>query len=156
NALSHAYLRPANPNATRSPKLPNDAVAELSFPNRLEVIDAVLLAYQGELRRPSTSIYLLDVSGSMKGDRIEQVRKSLEVLTGAETSSVTARFVRFQNRERVVLMSFSSQPDAPVELSFDDPKTQASMFASVHDYAEHLDANGGTAIYSSLLRAYEL
>lgn len=156
NALSRAYLRPANPSAVRSGKLPNDAVAELSFPNRLEVIDSVLLAYQGELRRPATSIYLLDVSGSMKGDRIEQLRKSLEVLTGAETSSVSARFVRFQNRERVVLLSFTHEPGQPVALSFEDPATQTSMFSRVHDYAMHLEADGGTAIYSALQRAYEL
>ncbi len=118
-ALSKAYLRPANPGATRSPKLPNDAVAELSFPNRLEVIDAVLLAYQADLRRPSTSIYLMDVSGSMEGERIAQLRKALEVLTGAESNSVTARFVRFQNRERVVLIKFSTETGYPEEVTFD-------------------------------------
>jgi Ca-activated chloride channel homolog len=116
----------------------------------------VLVAYQGELRRPSTSIYLLDVSGSMKGERIEQLRKSLEVLTGAETSSISARFVRFQSRERVVLISFSSEPAQPVALSFDNPNTQTSMFASVHDYATRLEADGGTAIYSALDRAYDV
>jgi Ca-activated chloride channel family protein len=156
NALARAYLRPSNPAATRSPKLSNDAVAELAFPNRLQVIDAVLLAYQGELRRPSTSIYLLDVSGSMKGERIGQLRNALEVLTGAEGNSITARFVRFQSRERVVLLSFSSEPQAPIEFSFEDPRTQAYTYASVRNYATHLEADGGTAIYSSLLRAYEL
>jgi Ca-activated chloride channel family protein len=155
-ALAQAYLRPSNPNATRSPKLPNDAVAELAFPNRLQVIDAVLLAYQGELRRPSTSIYLLDVSGSMEGERIEQLRKALEVLTGAESTSVTSRFVRFQNRERVVLLKFSSRPGQPVELTFEDPRTQTQMYEDVRGYASRLRADGGTAIYSSLLRAYDV
>jgi Ca-activated chloride channel family protein len=156
NALSKAYLRPANPGATRSPKLPNDAVAELSFPNRLEVIDAVLLAYQADLRRPSTSIYLLDVSGSMEGERIAQLRKALEVLTGAESNSVTARFIRFQNREKVVLIKFSSEIGNPEEITFADASTQAETYAHLRDYAARLEARGGTAIYSSLDRAYQI
>ena len=156
NALSKAYLRPANPGATRSPKLPNDAVAELSFPNRLEVIDAVLLAYQADLRRPSTSIYLLDVSGSMEGQRIAQLKKALEVLTGAESNSVTARFIRFQNREKVVLIKFASETGTPEEVTFDNPGKQAETYAHLRDYAARLEARGGTAIYSSLDRAYEI
>jgi len=156
NALSKAYLRPANPGATRSPKLPNDAVAELSFPNRLDVIDAVLLAYQADLRRPSTSIYLLDVSGSMEGERIAQLRKALEVLTGAESKSVTARFIRFQNREKVVLIKFSSETGTPEEMTFDNPAKQAETYAHLRDYAGRLEARGGTAIYSSLDRAYQI
>src|SRR5207247_2468294 len=105
---------------------------------------------------PSTSIYVLDVSGSMEGERIQQLRHALEVLTGAESSSVTTRFIRFQHRERVVLLSFSSEPTQPRELSFENAQTQAETNASVRDYAAHLEAKGGTAIYSALLRAYEL
>src|SRR5262249_592568 len=43
--VARVYLRPSNPNVTRSAKLSGDAVAELAFPNRLEVIDAVLASY---------------------------------------------------------------------------------------------------------------
>ncbi len=116
----------------------------------------VLLAYQADLRRPSTSIYLLDVSGSMEGERIAQLRKALEVLTGAESNSVTARFIRFQNRENVVLIKFSSETGNPEEITFDDPAKQAETYAHLRDYAARLEARGGTAIYSSLDRAYQI
>jgi Ca-activated chloride channel family protein len=154
--VARMYLRPSNPNVARSPKLPGDAVAELSFPNRLEVIDAVLGAYQSELRRPATSIYLLDVSGSMRGKRIEQVKSALEVLTGAEVNSVTARFVRFQRRERVVLVPFSSTPGEPARFSFEDAKSESDSYQALRNYAEALQAHGGTAIYSALQTAYIL
>jgi Ca-activated chloride channel homolog len=154
--VARMYLRPSNPNAVRSPKLPGDAVAELSFPNRLEVIDAVLEAYQSELRRPATSIYLLDVSGSMRGKRIAQVKNALEVLTGAEPNSVTARFARFQRRERVVLIPFSSTPWQPARFGFEDAKSEADSYHALRDYAESLEAHGGTAIYSTLQTAYIL
>jgi Ca-activated chloride channel family protein len=150
------YLRPSDPNVTRSPKLPGDAVAELSFPNRLEVIDAVLAAYQSELRRPATSIYLLDVSGSMRGTRIEQVEHALGILTGSEGNSVTARFVRFQRRERVILVPFSSTPHEPAQFSFEDAQSEAQTYQALRDYTHALSVNGGTAIYSALDRAYTL
>src|SRR5262249_54594105 len=154
--VARMYLRPSNVNVTRSAKLPGDAVAELSFPNRLEVIDAVLAAYQSELRRPATSIYLLDVSGSMRGTRIQQVKNAIEVLTGAEASSVTARFVRFQRRERVVLIPFASSPQEAARFSFEDAKTETDSYQSLRNYAEGLQAHGGTAIYSALETAYVL
>jgi Ca-activated chloride channel family protein len=154
--VARMFLRPSNPNVTRAARLPGDAVAELSFPNRLEVIDAVLAAYQSELRRPATSIYLLDVSGSMRGRRIEQVKNALEVLTGAESSSLTARFVRFQRRERVVLVPFSSMPQEPARFAFEDPKEEADSYQALRNYAGALQAHGGTAIYSALETAYAI
>ena len=152
--VARMYLRPSNPNVSRSASLPGDAVAELSFPNRLEVIDAVLAAYQSELRRPATSIYLLDVSGSMRGKRIEQVKNALEVLTGAEGNSVTARFVRFQRRERVVLVPFSSSPAEPARFALEDAESEADSYQALRNYAAALQAHGGTAIYSALATAY--
>jgi Ca-activated chloride channel family protein len=154
--LARAYLRPSNPNAARSAKLSGDVVAELTFPNRLEVIDAVLAAYQSDLRRPATSIYLLDVSGSMKGARLAQVKNALAILTGAEPASVTSRFVRFQRRERVLLIPFSNRPGEPAAFGFDDPKSQAASYQALRDYADGLQAGGGTAIYSALATAYGL
>ena len=154
--VARMFLRPSNPNVARAAKLSGDAVAELSFPNRLEVIDAVLAAYQSELRRPATSIYLLDVSGSMRGRRIEQVRNALEVLTGAEGSGVTARFVRFQRRERVVLVPFSSRPGEPALFALEDASSEAESYQALRTYAAGLQAHGGTAIYSALEIAYGL
>ena len=154
--VARMYLRPSNPNVTRSPKLPGDAVAELSFPNRLEVIDAVLAAYQSELRRPATAIYLLDVSGSMRGSRIEQVEHALGILTGSEGNSVTARFVRFQRRERVILVPFSSSPFDPARFSFESADSQEQTYQALRDYTHALSVHGGTAIYSALDTAYTL
>jgi Ca-activated chloride channel homolog len=152
--VARMFLRPANPNVSRAAKLSGDAVAELSFPNRLEVIDAVLAAYQSELRRPATSIYLLDVSGSMRGKRIEQVKNALEVLTGAEGNSVTARFVRFQRRERVVLVPFSGTPAQPARFALEDANSEAESYQALRNYAAGLQAHGGTAIYAALETAY--
>lgn len=152
DALQAAFLRPSNPDAPAAAALPTQPVAELAFPNRLEVIDQVLLAYQGEWRRPATSIFVLDVSGSMAGQRLEAMRTALKVLSGVDSSRASERYARFQNRERVVLISFSSEVSAPRMLAFDRASLEASSRA-VRDYADELSANGGTAIYSALSAA---
>lgn len=168
NSLERAYLRPSDPTARHSPRLSDAVVAELSFPNNLEVIDSVLAAYQAELRRPATSIYLLDVSGSMRGRRIEAVKRALELLTGTEAGgtapagaslanrSVTARYARFQNREHVMLIPFASSPWKAMRFNFENEARKAQTEEELRDFVDNLHAGGGTAIYSTLDLAYDL
>jgi Ca-activated chloride channel family protein len=159
DALSGAFLRPANPDVAAASALPLTAVSELGFPNRLEVIDAVLGAYQAQWRKPATSIFVLDVSGSMKGPRLIAMRDALKGLTGAEdpntAASASNRYSAFQSRERVVLITFASQASAPVWVRFDAEKIDAAR-ASLRQQADAMVADGGTAIYSALSVAQEL
>lgn len=150
--LQEAFLRPSSPDAKLAGALSTTPVAELSFPNRLEVIDEILAAYQSEWRSPSTSIFVLDVSGSMKGQRIEDMRQSLNVLAGAQSTTQTARFSRFQNRERVILITFSSKAAPPVLIEFTEQDLQP-VRQRVLDYSKALSIGGGTAIYTALKSA---
>jgi Ca-activated chloride channel homolog len=156
NAVARAYLRPADPTARRSPKLSDSVVVELAFPNNLQVIDAVLAAYQAELRLPATSIYLLDVSGSMRGARIARLKAALEVLAGVDTRGSAARYARFQSREHVMLIPFSSQPARAARFNFESDNGRAQTELALRAYVDNLQAGGGTAIYSALDLAYDL
>lgn len=156
DAAAKAYLRPSNPDATLANALPRDAVAELSFPNNLDVIDAVLSAYQAELRRPATSIYLLDVSGSMKGDRLVALQAALEYLTGASGQGASSRYARFQSRERVVLVPFSQSPREPVRIEFSAEGSHTAELEQIRKFSGELEADGGTAIFDSLAAAYQI
>ena len=156
NALQRAYLRPSDPTTPRSPQLSGDVVVELTFPNNLDVIDSVLDAYQAELRRPATSIYLLDVSGSMRGERIANLKTALEVLTGLNTQGAAARYARFQNREHVMLIPFSNEPGYPTRFNFENENNKPRTESNLRAYVEGLSAGGGTAIYSALDLAYDL
>jgi Ca-activated chloride channel family protein len=149
------FLRPAGPDVPLGAGLPSAPVAELSFPNRLAVIDAVLAAYQGEWRRPATSIFVLDVSGSMHGDRLDAMRGALKILAGVDASSATARYSRFQQRENVVLIAFSDRVQPPLRVTF-SPDAPDAARQQVLAYAQALRAEGGTAIYAALLQAQSL
>lgn len=134
---TEAFLRPSVQGVALAPGLSDAVAVELSFPNRLEVIDAVLASYQGEWRRPATSIFVLDTSGSMAGKRLEDMRTALKVLAGADASTASARYARFQSRERVVLISFSDRVDDPVQVGFTPDALDAAR-RKVLGYADGL------------------
>ena len=155
DALSAMFIRPSNPDVAASPSLPTAAAAELAFPNKLDVIDAVLSAYQAQWRRPSTSIFVLDISGSMRGERIEGVREALKVLSGADASTASARYAAFQQREHVVLIAFDNIVEPPEWIRFDQGDV-ATAQAQIRARAEALEARGGTAIFSAVATAEEV
>ncbi|RQO45081.1 VWA domain-containing protein [Variovorax sp. KBW07] len=155
DALSAAFLRPANPEVAAASALPTAAVAELGFPNRLEVIDAVLGTYQSQWRKPATSIFVLDLSGSMAGKRLASMREALKLLSGADANTASARYSAFQSRERVVLIPFATEVSAPVWVRFEGDRIDSAR-TELRMQADAMTANGGTAIYSALAAAEEL
>lgn len=154
-AVASAHLRPSRAGVALQ-GLSADSVAELAFPNRLEVIDAVLGAYLGQWRRPATSIFVLDTSGSMaKQGRLDAMREALKVLAGAGTAKASERYAAFQARERVALIGFSNTVREPVWIDFGQGDLAAAR-QSVQAQADALHADGGTAIYAALLKAQAL
>jgi Ca-activated chloride channel family protein len=152
--MTQAYRRPVVPgvqaDATRFPATP----AELPFPGRLEVADALIGAFYDRLRRPARTIYVLDVSGSMQGERIEGLRRALVGLTGAD-GSLTGRYQRFHNRESVTLIPFSSRPKAAQSYTVPEVRPEAEL-GKIRSFAQSLSSGGGTAIYDSLGQAFDL
>ncbi|GAA4093550.1 hypothetical protein GCM10022214_64530 [Actinomadura miaoliensis] len=130
------------------------APPELPFPDRLETVNALVAAYYDEYRRPSRTIYVLDVSRSMQGERISRLRASLVGLTGAD-NSLTSGFQRFHAREEVTLIPFSDRPETPRTVTVPEDSPEPAL-AQIRSYAEGLRVGGQTAVYDGLLRAYEL
>lgn len=154
--MSDTLRRPAIPGVELDERIPDSMLVELPFPRSQAVVDAVLFAYLDEIRAPSTTIYVLDVSGSMGGQPLDDLKRALLNLTGID-DSLTGRFARFRSRERVVLIPFESRvvdvaefqlPDADVS---DSPEVE-----ELRQYVEDLKALGGTAIYDALTEAYQL
>jgi Ca-activated chloride channel homolog len=59
--------RPAIPGVPLEPDIPGRPLIELPFPGNRSAVDALLAAYFDRFRRPSRTVYVLDVSGSMDG-----------------------------------------------------------------------------------------
>ncbi|MET9124949.1 VWA domain-containing protein [Streptomyces sp. NPDC004528] len=116
---------------------------ELPFPGSRSVADRLLDAYENQLRRPSRTVYVLDTSGSMRGSRLDRLKKALTSLTGD-----------FREREEVTLMPFGSQVKS-VRTHLVRPADPAAGLDGIRTDTRALSASGDTAIYTSLEKAYE-
>lgn len=147
--------RPVVPGVAAAPAIPERVLVELPFPASRPVLDALIDAYQGQLRRPASTYFAVDVSGSMQGEGIDQLRASLTGLAGGD-ASLTGRFARFQPREHVYILPFSTQPGSPFEIALPaSAEATSAALGEIRDFAAGLQANGGTAIFSSVQIAYQ-
>jgi Ca-activated chloride channel family protein len=151
--MERTLRRPAVAGVPLSNQFTDQLLVELPFPNRLEVVDRLLFSYLDEQRVPAHAIFVLDVSGSMEGESLDELKRALNNLTGLDTS-LTGQFARFRNRERVTLIPFN-QGIVDVENFEIDINNRASV-QEVRDYVNRLKAGGDTGIYSALRQAYEL
>ncbi|TMR20787.1 VWA domain-containing protein [Nonomuraea turkmeniaca] len=151
--MTGTHRRPIVPGVAPGAEFGSAQLIELPFPNRRSTADELITTYLNQVRVPSSATFVLDTSGSMKGERIEALRTALVALTGPDTSASGA-FTRFLNRESVTMIPFDDRPDAPVPFTVPD-RDPEPVLAQIKAFAEQLDANGGTAIYDSLRAAYD-
>lgn len=137
------HRRPVVASVEPAPGLDTGRRRELPFPGSRSVADGLLDSYENELRRPSRTVYVLDTSGSMEGDRLDQLKKALTDLTGD-----------FREREEVTLMPFGSGVKS-VRTHVVEPSDPKSGLAGIRRDTDALTAEGDTAIYTSLEAAYE-
>ncbi len=129
----------------RRPRGAQTNLLELPFPATYDVIDDLVATYQGTVRRPARTVYLLDVSGSMAGTRIEALRQALATLTTGPLLS----------DEQITLLPFSTAPGTPS--TFDIPADRPELaLEKVRVAADALSPQGQTAVYDALAAAYQL
>ncbi len=146
------FRKPVAAEVVFDPKLYPASLIELPFPAKLSVIDAVLQAFDNEIRRPADSSFVLDISGSMNGPRMEQMKAALLGLTGLDTS-LSGRFARLRDRETISLTAFDDSVRPAVVLSLTKERRDAAE-KRIRDYVAALRAEGGTAIFTATRTAY--
>lgn len=154
-AMTAATQRqPVNPAVPSG--VPTRDYFELAFPAKLTVVDALLDAYLNQFRRPADSTFVVDISGSM-GDngRIESLRTALTGIAGAD-ASLSGRFTRFRERERISVVTFSAEVEDQKQWSLGtDRAANAAPLNEFSQFVTSLHPAGGTAIYSAARTAYE-
>jgi Ca-activated chloride channel homolog len=145
--------RPAVPEVPLASRFTSQVLVELPFPSGLQVINTLLLTYQNQIRIPSHPIFVLDMSGSMFGDRINGLKQALRGLTGLDTS-LTGQFSRFRAREQITIITFSDHVLDTRDFNIQNPDPNGPDLTAVRAYIDSLQAGGGTAIYDALAEAY--
>lgn len=151
--VDRTQRRSAVPGVAVPDRAPNGLV-ELPFPGTRTAIDALLTAYFDRLRKPARTVYVLDLSGSMAGERLASLKTALSDLTGV-TSSLSSQYCRFRSREEVILLPFSTAPGRPRTFTVSTESPQASRDA-IRAAIGDLATAGDTAVYDSLVTAYGL
>jgi Ca-activated chloride channel family protein len=151
--MTDTLRRPAIPGVPLDPRFTNQTLIELPFPAKLETIDALITTYLDEVRKPASAIFVLDVSGSMEGDRLDQLKTAMKALTGTD-SSLTGRFARFRSHEQVTMITFAAQVEDIREFTIDDTAPTGPDMTSIRDFIDGLGTHDGTAIYTGLEAGY--
>jgi Ca-activated chloride channel family protein len=154
--MARARYRPAIPEVHLDQGFGQRQNFELPFPASLAVVNDLISAYYGKLRRPARTVYVLDTSGSMAGARIDALKTALAQLTGAGPPTPEAGpGTMIQSREQITLEPFNTIPLAP--RTFDVPEQDPQpILAQIGAFAADLTVGGDTAIYDALVVAYQV
>jgi Ca-activated chloride channel family protein len=152
--MATTHRRPASTEVEPDERFGPASLVELPFPARLEVVDGLIDTWFDRLRRPVRTVYVLDVSGSMEGERIAGLRSALAGLTGADDTLI-ARSQQSHSREEITLLPFDTTPHAPQRFALPE-NAGAGDRAEVRTAIEELAIGADTAVYDSLLAAYDL
>ena len=115
-----------------------------------EVIGEALRLYQTELRKPSLTVWVLDVSGSMVGQPLADLKAAMRLLLDPDAAAVN--LLQPSRRDVTILMAFNQKPGPPLVLEGSDPATLARGLRAV----EGLQAGGGTDLYTALISALDI
>lgn len=151
--MSQTHRRPAIPQVKPTAEFGAATLVELPFPAKVDVVNGLIDTYFDKLRRPARTVYVLDVSGSMDGERIEALRNALVTLTGA-SDTIAGRFQRFHSREEITLLPFDSGPHTPQVFVVPEKKPE-QVLGQIKSAAEALEPGGDTAVFDSVLAAFD-
>jgi len=146
--------RPIVPGISLDSRIPNPLLVELPFPNTADVIDRLLFSYLDEQRIPSHAFFVLDVSGSMEGEGLRDLKTAVNNLTGLD-NSLTGRFSRFRAREKITVLTFNQAIQSSGDFTIDDTATAGPDMQRIRQFVDDLEAGGNTAIYGTLAQAYQ-
>jgi len=145
--------RPVNPDAVMASAIPKRTLIELPFPGQASLISALLDNFLSTVRIPGSSRYLLDLSSSMKGERVDSLKRSMLMLA-SNASMSSERYAKFQNREEVGIITFASDPAPTVLFQMGStPEQNGRARDRITQFVDRLSAYGGTAIYSAVREA---
>ncbi|MEJ5928286.1 VWA domain-containing protein [Corynebacterium sp. H128] len=144
--------RPADPNARPLAEHQRNPVIELPFPARQDVADELVFAFANDLRRPAKTVFVLDQSGSMQGDRMQSLHTILTELVDGRAHTATGP-VGLRNREEVSIIAFDSEVSRPISGTYSTNNQRQNQ--PLRDAIAGLVPGGQTAVYDALQSAYQ-
>ena len=115
---------------------------------QLTVIEEALELYQTKLRKPSLTLFVLDVSGSMRGDRLRDLKEAMHQVLDPQ---LTKRHLLQATPDDVtIVITFSQGIRHKWVVRGNDPRELRLLDQRVSSEV----AGGGTHLFSALVEAY--
>ena len=113
------------------------------------VIQEALRLYQTDLRKPSLTVWVLDVSGSMEGEPLAQLKEAMRLLLDPEAAALN--LLQPSSRDITIILPFNNGTFAPLTVEGAAPEDLARAMAMVNQ----LQSGGGTDLYRAIAVAFE-
>ncbi len=114
-----------------------------------DVIAEALSLYQTELRKPSLTVWVLDVSGSMGGAPIAQLKTAMGLILDKQAAAVN--LLQPSRRDVTIIIPFNDAVGQPIVVKGSADTDLAAALAQV----DRLEAGGGTDLYGALADAIQ-
>lgn len=124
------------------------AIAPIPTPEQ-RVIQQALNLYQTDLRKPSLTVWVLDVSGSMQGEGISDLRTAMTTLLDNEQAQT--HLLQSGKNDITFIIPFSNDVEAIWKVQGNSLTEQTAALQKVNQ----LQAGGGTDLYLALKTALE-
>lgn len=123
-------------------------IASIPTPQQA-VIQEALNMYQTELRKPSLTVWVLDVSGSMSGQGIHDLKQAMTTLLDPALAS--EHLLQAGANDVTFMIPFNSKVQAVWKVEGNNPAQLATALQNV----QSLEASGGTDLYEGLVIALQ-
>lgn len=120
----------------------------IRFPSAA-VIQQSLNLYQTQFKKPALTVYVLDYSGSMSGDGIEQMQAALEQVLVPENAEQHLLLGTNQDKTHVV-------PFEDGVMDILDASGHSQEMTTLYEEVMEIDSGGGTAMYEGIDAALTL
>lgn len=124
-------------------------ISPIRYP-KSEVIREALDLYQSALRKPSFTVYCLDFSGSMQGDREDNLKRAMQMILIQDKARES--LLQASKKDVTVVITFSSSPISEWNVAGNDPNALSKLWAAI----DSSSPKGGTDIFTPVMRGMDL
>lgn len=113
------------------------------------VIGGALEAYQTVLRKPSRTLYVLDLSGSMEGSRLNELKKAMRAVI--DPTEAKRNRLQASSRDKVEVYIFSDKTEKLGEVEGNDPAQLRALSVEI----QRMEIGGGTKLHTAVTDVLE-
>jgi Ca-activated chloride channel family protein len=122
---------------------------QIRYP-KAETIREALDLYQSALRKPSFTVYCLDFSGSMKGEREEGLKSAMRLILNQDQAKQS--LLQAAPNDVTVVITFNDHILNEWTVKGNDPNALLGLWTKV----DASEPGGGTDIYSPVMRGFDI